>query len=201
MVLRISGKNVDIGQALRSRIDETVTAAIRKYFNGGFSGQVTVSRSGRGFETECAIHLDTGIVFEAQGADQDANRSFDQAGERLDKRLRRYKRRLKDYKSGRAEPGIDGDGAGASYILAAPSDDEIEEDYAPAIIAETRLDVPTFSVSSAVEALDRTDSPVVIFRNTTHGRVNVVFRRQDGNFGWLDPALADSVAGNDRQGR
>lgn len=199
MVLRISGKNVDIGQALRARIDETVTSAVHKYFNGGFSGQVTVSKSGRGFETECAVHLDTGIVFEAQGADQDANRSFDQAGERLEKRLRRYKRRLKDYKAGRAD--TDGDGGGASYILAAPSEEEIDEDYAPAIIAETRLDVPTLSVSAAVQQLDRTDSAVVIFRNATHGHVNVVFRRNDGNFGWLDPALADEVAGNARQGR
>lgn len=200
MVLRISGRNVDIGQALRTRIDETVTAAIRKYFNGGFSGQVTVARSGRGFETECAIHLDTGIVFEAQGADADANRSFDQAGDRLEKRLRRYKRRLKDYKAGRHEMSRDAAG-GAAYILAAPSDEEIDEDYAPAIIAETRLDVPTLSVSAAVEQLDRTDSPVVIFRNTTHGRVNVVFRRKDGNFGWLDPALAEAVAGAIRQSR
>jgi ribosomal subunit interface protein len=93
MVLRISGKNVDIGQALRQRIDETVSAAVHKYFNGGYSGQVTVSRSGRAFATDCTLHLDTGIVFEARASDMDPHQSFDLAFEKLDKRLRRYKRR------------------------------------------------------------------------------------------------------------
>ncbi len=97
MVLRISGKNVDIGQALRSRIDETVSTIVQKYFDRGSSGHVTVSRSGSAFETEVALHLDTGIVFEASGSDTDAYVSFDQAAERLDKQLRRYKRRLKDH--------------------------------------------------------------------------------------------------------
>ena len=97
MVLRIAGKNVDIGQALRTRIDETVAATVRKYFDGGYSGHVTVSKTGRIFETELVLHLDTGIVLEAQGSDADAHLSFDQAAERLDKQLRRYKRRLKDH--------------------------------------------------------------------------------------------------------
>ena len=187
MVLRISGKNVDIGQALRSRIDETISAAVRKYFNGGYSGQITVSKSGRGFETDCALHLDTGIVFEARGSAMDAHQSFDQAAERLDKRLRRYKRRLKDHKKTPSE-----EGSVASYVLAAPADeDEIGEDYAPAIIAETRLDIPTISVSTAVMQLDRTEAAVVVFRNPAHGGVNVVYRRPDGHFGWVDPALTD----------
>jgi ribosomal subunit interface protein len=97
MVLRIAGKNVDIGQALRTRIDETVSETVRKYFDRGYSGHVTVSRSGRIFETELALHLDSGTVIEVQGSDADANLSFDQAAEHLDKRLRRYKRRLKDH--------------------------------------------------------------------------------------------------------
>jgi ribosomal subunit interface protein len=190
MVLRISGKNFDIGQALRSRIDETISAAVAKYFNGGYSGQVTVSKSGRGFETDCSLHLDTGIVFEARGSAMDAHGSFDLAAERLDKRLRRYKRRLKDHKKSQA-----GEDSGASYVLAAPDEDEVGEDYAPAIIAEARLDIPTISVSTAVMQLDRTEAPVVIFRNPAHGGVNVVYRRPDGNFGWVDPALTDGASG------
>ena len=197
MVLRISGKNVDIGQALRQRIDETISAAVQKYFNGGYSGQITVSRSGRVFETDCAIHLDTGIVFEARGSDMDANQSFDRAADKLDKRLRRYKRRLKDYKKTQSD-----EESGQSYVLAAPSDeDEIGEDYAPAIIAETRLDIPTIAVSTAVMQLDITDAPVVIFRNPLHGGVNVVYRRPDGNFGWVDPALTDGGPGGGKGGR
>ena len=97
MVVRISGKNVDIGEALRSRIDETVTGSVQKYFDRGYSGHVTVSKSGFEFETEIALHLDSGVVLEVQGSDADAHLSFDQAAERLDKQLRRYKRRLKDH--------------------------------------------------------------------------------------------------------
>jgi ribosome hibernation promoting factor len=97
MSLRIAGKNFDIGQALRSRIDETVTGTVQKYFDRGFSGQVTLSKAGHVFETELALHLDSGVVLEVHGADADAHVSFDQAAERLAKRLRRYKRRLKDH--------------------------------------------------------------------------------------------------------
>jgi ribosomal subunit interface protein len=97
MVLRIAGKNLDIGQALRKRIDETVAGTVQKYFDRGYSGQVTVSKSGAMFETELALHLDSGVVLEVHGSDADAHISFDQAAERLAKRLRRYKRRLKDH--------------------------------------------------------------------------------------------------------
>ncbi len=96
MALRISGKNVDIGQALRSRIGQTIADAVQKFFDGGYSGNVTVTRNGRIFRTECSVHLDSGMLIEATGNDNDANASFDQALERLQKRLRRYKRRLKD---------------------------------------------------------------------------------------------------------
>jgi ribosomal subunit interface protein len=95
--MRISGKNLDIGQALRRRIDETVSALVAKYLDMGYSGQVTVSKSGRVFETECALHLDSGLVVEARGADADAQLSFAQAAEHLDTQLRRYKRRLKNH--------------------------------------------------------------------------------------------------------
>jgi ribosomal subunit interface protein len=97
MALRISGTNIDIGEALRQRIDRTVSETVQKYFDRGYSGQVTVSRNGRVFETGLALHLDTGIVLEAHGSDADAHLSFDQAAERLDKQLRRYTRRLKDH--------------------------------------------------------------------------------------------------------
>lgn len=98
MVLKIAGKNVDIGQALRSRIDATVTETVRKYFlDRGYSGQVAVAKNGRIFETDVVLHIDAGKVFEARGSDADANVSFEQAAERLDKQLRRYKRRLKDH--------------------------------------------------------------------------------------------------------
>ena len=97
MALRISGKNLDIGQALRTRINETVSGIVQKYFDRGYSGQVVVAKDGSGFETDCALHLDSGIVLEARGMAQDAYLSFDQAAEHLEKQLRRYKRRIKDH--------------------------------------------------------------------------------------------------------
>ena len=97
MGLKIAGKNFDIGQALRTRIDATVSDTVQKYFDRGYSGQVTVSKSGHAFETDLALHLDSGVVLEVHGSNADAHLSFDQAAERLAKRLRRYKRRLKDH--------------------------------------------------------------------------------------------------------
>ncbi len=191
MALRISGKNVDIGQALRSRIDQTIADAVQKFFDGGYSGNVTVTRNGRIFRTECSVHLDSGMLIEATGNDNDANASFDQALERLQKRLRRYKRRLKDRSRVQSAKMIT---LATDFVLAPPpEDDELAEDYAPAIVAETKAEVRTLSVSGAVIELDLTDAPVVVFRNSSHGGINVVFRRPDGHFGWIDPALLEDA--------
>ncbi len=192
MALKISGKNVDIGQVLRNRIEDEVSGAVDKFFGGGYSGHVTISRDGREFGAECSVHLDTGIVFEAHGRDADANIAFDKAAERLEKRLRRYHRRLKDHKkaSSRDRAQV------AAYILEAPAEDtEIAEDFSPTIVAETQTPVNTMSVSHAVMELDRTEVPVVVFRNMSHGEINVVFRRADGNFGWIDPTLNKDRSG------
>lgn len=191
MPLKISGKNVDIGQALRSRIDQTIADAVQKYFDGGYSGYATVMRNGRAFRTECSIHLDSGMVFEATGNDSDANASFDQALERLQKRLRRYKRRLKDRSRVQSAKMVT---SATAFVLTPPSeDDELAEDYAPAIVAETKAEIKTLSVSGAVMELDLTDAPLVVFRNSSHGGVNVVYRRPDGHFGWIDPALLEDA--------
>ena len=189
MALKISGKNVDIGQALRSRIDQSVADAVQKFFDGGYSGHVTVMRNGRAFRTECSIHLDSGVVIEASGNDMDANASFDQGLERLHKRLRRYKRRLKDRSRVQSARMISP--ANAFVLAPPPEDEELAEDYAPAIVAETETQVRTLSVSNAVMQLDMTDAPLVVFKNSSHGGINVVYRRPDGNFGWIDPALLE----------
>lgn len=194
MVLRISGKNVDIGQALRTRIDEALPGIVGKYFSGAFSGHVTVSKTGRDFVTDCAIHLDTGMLFESHASAADAHASFDVAAERLDKRLRRYKRRLKDHKKPQdnaPEPAE----SYASFVISGPDEEEeLAEDFAPAIVAETRTPIHTMSVSAAVLELDRTEAPVIVFRNSKNNGINVVYRRRDGNFGWIDPALNPTTA-------
>ncbi|MCQ0989516.1 ribosome hibernation-promoting factor, HPF/YfiA family [Jiella marina] len=183
MSLRVSGKHMDVGEAFRIRIEERLGEAVDKYFDGNFSGTVVVSKDGSRYTTDCTVHLDTGVVFQATGAAHDPEASFVEASERIDKRLRRYKRRLKGHQN-------NGHKEMAYSIMAAIPDEaeEVPEDYAPAIIAETTLKVGTHSVAGAVMELDRQDSPFVLFRNAQSGDLNIVFRRSDGNYGWVDPS-------------
>ncbi|GGE32550.1 ribosome hibernation promotion factor [Agaricicola taiwanensis] len=187
MSLRISGKNIDIGDALRSQVEGRIADALSKYFSGGYSGHVTVEREGAGFRTECALHLDSGIDLQSTATAMDAYASFDQAAERIEKRLRRYKRRLKD----RHAAAIEGNGFSSNYtVFEAPtSDEEIDVDgFSAIVIAEKAIKLKQLPVSSAVVDLDLTGAPCVIFRNAANGRINVVYRRSDGNIGWVDPA-------------
>jgi ribosomal subunit interface protein len=193
MPLRISGKNLDIGEALRARVGARVGEALGKYFDGGYSGHLTIGRDGFGFRTECVLHLDSGIVLQAEAHAADAYLSADQAAERIEKRLRRYKRRLKDHAGRARAEAASGAGAleAASYVIAAPDHDEAEDEaapgFAPVIIAESTTALRTLSVSEAVQELDLTGLPVLVFRHAGHARVNLVYRRADGHIGWIDP--------------
>ena len=191
MSFRISGKNLDIGEALRERINARVADALGKYFDGGYSGHVTLARDGFGFRTECTIHLDSKITLEAQGMAPDAYASADQAATRIEKRLRRYHRRLKEHRPERHEDR--GAINATSYVITAPEpESEAEIDgFTPVIIAESPTRLKQLSVSDAVTELDMTGAPVLIFRHAAHGGINVVYRRADGHFGWIDtPAFA-----------
>ena len=183
MGLRISGKNIDIGDALRGRVEERIALAISKYVDGGYDGRMTVEREGSGFRSECTIHLDTGIVLRGEGGGQDAYQSFDAAAERIEKRLRRYKRRLKDHRSIPAGEPL----PVATYVIAAPDEDaEAATDDTPVVIAEEPASLATMSVGNAVMAMDLADAPVMVFRHAVNGGINVVYRRSDGNIGWID---------------
>ena len=187
MPFRVSGKNLDVGDALRERVNARIAQAVDKYFDGGYSGHVTVAREGFGFRTECAIHLDSKVTLHAEGHAADAYASADQAALRVEKRLRRYHRRLKDHHPER----LDGRGAvdAASYVIAAPeheSDAELDG-FTPVIIAELTTRLKQMSVSDAVMELDMIGAPVLVFRHAAHGGINVVYRRADGHFGWIDP--------------
>ena len=191
MTLRISGKNVDIGDALRTHITDRVEDALSKYFTGGFTGHVTVSREGAGFKSECTLHLDTGIVLQVSAQDPDPRASFDLSADKIEKRLRRYKRKLKDHhgQNGHAKDSFEA----ASYVLASPEDEEeVPADFNPLVIAETSAKIKTMTVGMAVMELDLSEAPVVMFKNAANGGVNVVYRRKDGNIGWIDPALVGS---------
>ena len=194
MALRISGRGVDLGEALRTRVEERVAAVLGKYAAGAYSGHVTVARDGTTYRTDCVLHLTSGATLEASGSAHDAHASFDQTSERLEKRVRRYRRRLKERPSNGADNGLLPIEAAYS-ILEAPADDEddAEPDEGfdgtdhPLVIAETRKPVHRRSVSEAVADLDLTDAPVVVFIHAGTERVNVVYRRPDGSIGWIDP--------------
>lgn len=190
MSLRISGKNLDVGEALRGQAEERVAAALSKYYEGGYQGHVTVDKDGTAFRTDGVLHLSSGITLEASATAHDPYASLDKMAERIEKRLRRYKRRLKDRSA--AMNGRDAGVEIPSYVIAAP-DAEIEEPEAgsggdnPVIVAESTKSFRDMTVSDAVAELDLTGAPVVIFRHAGNGRMNVVYRRRDGNIGWIDP--------------
>ena len=193
MTFRVSGKNLDIGDSLRDRISARIAETLGKYFDGGYSGHLTLARDGFGFRTECAIHLDSKITLHADGMAPDAYASADQAASRIEKRLRRYHRRLKDHRTERNETRAANWAAvdAASYIIAAPEHDgEADGDtFTPVIIAESTTTLKQLSVSDAVTELDLTGAPVLVFRHAAHGGINIVYRRADGHFGWIDPPV------------
>ena len=198
MPFRVSGKNIDIGEALRGRVNQRIAEATAKYFDGGYSGHVTIGKDGFGFRTECVIHLDSGIVLESEATAGDAYSSADQAAERIEKRLRRYKSRLRDHQTARTDDyAIDQNALAPSYVIAAPEHDTDEEitEFNPVIIAESTTTLERMSVSDAVMQLDMTGAPVIVFRHAGHGRVNLVYRRADGHIGWIDPPAVEAKDG------
>jgi ribosomal subunit interface protein len=190
MPFRISGKNIDVGEALRGRVNRRIADAMAKYFDGGYSGHVTISREGFGFRTECVIHLDTGTVLEADALAADAYASADHAAVRIENRLRRYKRRLKDRQAGRMDGAVPDAAVDLPSDIVASSDGDAEvAAFHPLIIAETTAALKLFSVSEAATELDFTGVAAVVFRHAGHGRVNLVYRRADGHIGWVDPPV------------
>ncbi|QWG13273.1 ribosome-associated translation inhibitor RaiA [Bradyrhizobium sediminis] len=197
MTLRISGKSINVGEALRGRVSERTDEVLRKYFDGNYSGHITLSKDGFGFRTDCALHLDSGITLEADSNAADAYASADQALLMIEKRLRRYKSRLKDRSARKAHaeaealaeltaPTLDV----PSYIIEAPADEEQDDvGYNPVIIAEATTSLKRMSVSEAVMELDLTGAACLVFQHGSSGRVNIIYRRPDGNVGWIDPPV------------
>jgi ribosomal subunit interface protein len=195
MTLRISGKSISVGEALRSRVSERTDEVLRKYFDGNYSGHITLSKDGFGFRTDCSLHLDSGITLEADSNATDAYASADQALVMIEKRLRRYKSRLKDrsarktYAANAALADIDA----PSYVIEAPAEgDEEVTAYSPVIIAEATTSLKRLSVSEAVMELDLTGAACIVFQHGSSGRVNIIYRRTDGNVGWVDPPAVTS---------
>ena len=197
MPLRITGKNVDIGQALREHITERVADELGKYYDGTYTGHVVVQKDGTGFIVDCSIQLASGTTMQSRGEAHEVYPAADKMVERIGKRLRRYKRKLKAYKGGESAAGDQSPDSphreleAHTTVFAAVDIEEVPEDFAPTVVAETMQKVRTIKVSEAVMDLDLTGATVVVFRNAGSGAINVVYRRVYGNIGWIDPALSD----------
>jgi ribosomal subunit interface protein len=189
MTLRISGKHMDVGDAFRTQIQERIADASSKYFSPGYTGHVTVEKSGARFDTEIMLHLNSGVGLQAKGQAHDPVVSFEKAAEHIEKRLRRYKRRLKNHHND--IPAVNGDYSYRVMEQVADDVDEVAEDYAPAIVAESLKAASAMTVADAVMRLDLSNEPVFVFRSRASGAINMVYRRADGNIGWVDAATID----------
>ena len=188
MRYQISGKQIDIGEALQTHVKAELGEVVEKYAQRPTDAMVVFSRSAHENVCEATIHLSTGLTATAKGHAPEIYAAFEACRERLDKQLRRYKRRLKDHHKDRSEPVVYG--AAGLYVLPADEDDwESQDDTGlqPVIVAEMESRVPTLSVGDAVMQMELAGVPLLVFRNEKHGGVNVVHRRDDGNIGWIDP--------------
>lgn len=184
MDVSVKGKGLNVGDALRNHIEETIGAAVGKYFANAVDATVTVSREAHQFRADISVHPSRGVLVQAHSMSADAYVAFDGASERMGKQLRRYKRRLTNHNARRVqeEPM-----AALQYIMAPEPDEEVPAEGEPAIIAELSTIIESLSVGEAVMRMDLADTPVLMFRNRSSGIFNVIYRRSDGNIGWIDP--------------
>lgn len=190
MDIRVSGHQVDVGDAFRTHVEQRLSQLAEKYFPRAISATVTMAREarGHGFRLDCQMYLRQGVFLKAEATDFDPYAAFNFTSERLEKQLRRYKRRLKD------DHNMDRNGvalASATYTIlqATPEEEEeVAEDH-PIIIAETQEQIPVVTVSDAVMMLDLRQAPALMFRNAGNGQLAMVYRRADGNIGWVEPQV------------
>lgn len=191
----VKGKQIDVGDALRKHIETNLEDGVAKYFDNAIDAQVTISRKNHNFHTDCSVHIGAGIDVAASGEHTDAYASFDAALERIEKQLRRYKRRLKSH-HGKERYQAKMALAAQSYVLAPEPEDEREEEvqdeWQPIIIAESTAEIPDCTVGEAVMRMDLANLPAMMFHNSKTKALNVVYRRADGNIGWIDPRTEKS---------
>ena len=190
MRYQITGKQIDIGQALQTHVQTEMGEVFEKYAGRPTDANVVFSKSGHEFVCEAEVHLSTGLTAQAKGHATEIYAAFDSASEKMEKQLRRYKRRLKDHHKERSQP-VELSDAG-SYILVSnsESDEQEPEGVSSMIVAEMETKIPELSVGEAVMQMEIANAPVLVFRNEGHSGINVVYRRDDGNIGWIDPRNA-----------
>ena len=187
MRTQISGKQIDVGNALQTHVNDGLTAVMEKYAQNPTDATVVFSRDAHNFVCEALVHLPTGLTAQARAHAGEIYAAFEACRDKMEKQLRRYKRRLKDHHRERAQP-VEFGGASGYVLAASEGDEEAEpEGLQPIIIAEMEMRIPKLSAGEAVMQMELSAAPVLVFRNERHGGVNVVYRREDGNIGWIDP--------------
>jgi ribosomal subunit interface protein len=208
MQVQVSGKHMAVGEALTARITDELNAVIGRYFErGGINAEVVVAKDGHDICVETVVRLASGQQLDSHGSGPDAHSAFDAAVAKIETRVRRYKRRLKSHRHPIARESVE---TTSEVVLRAPDlDGEAEEVWdvlaesgltsheppSGVIIAETQAPLRTMTVSMAVMELDLTESQTIVFRNAAHGGLSVVYRRSDGNIGWIDPERTKPMAG------
>jgi ribosomal subunit interface protein len=189
MEIRVSGHQIDTGAALQTRVNERLIAIVDKYFSRALSSHTTFSRApASAFRCDIMMHVMHGLVLKGTGQAQDANLAFDVAAGKIDKQLRRYKRRINDRHEQAEFTQKQEDAAYVIFEEQLPEEDETPGDFAPVVIAETQVDVPEATVSDAVMMLDLRNTTALLFKNAGTGRHNMVYRRGDGSIGWVEPS-------------
>jgi ribosomal subunit interface protein len=206
MQVQVTGKHVDVGDALRMRVADELSNSIGRYFERGGGADVVVSREGHSFKVDCAVTLASGQQLTTHGLGGDAYMAVGAAVARMEKRIRRYKQRLKDHHL----QALAKQQESAAYYVLQPTDFETEDEEfeadsidafpEPMVIAETETSIRTMTVSMAVMQLDLTEAQAVMFRNAAHGGLSVVYRRGDGNIGWIDPERTKRIDGGGSDG-
>ncbi len=195
MQIQITGRHMALGDALRSRIEAGLESAVSKYFSRTGEASVFVSQHGPFVEVDCNVHLPSGIVLQSTGRADDPYAALEASLEKMEKRVRRYKRRLKDHHAAAPVPMPSEMATGAVFQGSEALNGEDAEVYeeagdAPLTVAETAVQIRTMSVSEAVMQLELQDVPALMFRNAGHEGLNMVYRRPDGHIGWVDPAIS-----------
>lgn len=194
MQLTVKGKQIDVGDALRTHVAESLNSVVGKYFNNSLEANVVFSRDAHLFKADIQVHVGRGILLQSASEATEPYPAFDTACDKLAKRLRRYKRRLRDHHSGAGEAESALAALPARYqILEAEPEDHVDEHVAdvdgaaPLVVAEMQTSIDHLSVSEAVMRMELADRPALLFHNRAHGGLNMVYRRADGNVGWVDP--------------
>lgn len=188
MQLSVKGKQIDVGDALRNHVETQLNEIIGRYFNGSLDAQVTFSREAHLFRADVVVHAGRGIVLQANASATEPYPAFDMAADRIARRLRRYKKKILDHHHESLKDDSAALVAKAFVLDGVESEHEEEANDNPVVVAEMTTPIDMLTVSEAVMRLDLGDLPALMFRNRAHGRLNMIYRRQDGHIGWVDPS-------------